>query len=465
MYKAFFLGLSLLSSAVAVPSFAAEEGKTKNYYVESPSYGTTREPEPTSYVRKASKTGVDALKNYDWLYLGADVRTRYEYRDNDYRQSVNKTDNPFLARERAYVGVKEVLDPLRFAFEFQNANIYNTKFDKENRDVNELEFIQAYAELHFKDALGEERPFSIRGGRLAFELLDRRLFARNEWRNTAGAFQGFHASFGQQKNDWQLELLAVQPMVREKYETDEPAKHQWTYGAIGHWRTYSDIITLEPFYLVLDQDESALDKTTDRTIHSPGLRAYGYFGKSGFDYDVIGTYQTGRSNHQRHRAGGGVAEVGYRFKTDWKPRFSVNYGYGSGDENPLDSNSERFERFYGFSRPWSSDDYIQWENVHAAKTRVEFVPLPKLKIDSGYSAYWLASDKDRWSAINLRDSSGKSGDFMGHEFDIRARYPLAKQIDGNIGYAHFESGEFLENAGRGGKSDFIYVELTFRLFE
>ncbi|MEN9568618.1 MAG: hypothetical protein RLZZ69_3814, partial [Cyanobacteriota bacterium] len=37
------------------------------------------------------------------------------------------------------------------------------------------QILQAYGELNFKDALGEEKPFRVRLGRQAFEFLDRRL--------------------------------------------------------------------------------------------------------------------------------------------------------------------------------------------------------------------------------------------------------------------------------------------------
>lgn len=454
---AFFQPYALLAAkddAVAAP---------KNYYVEAGSYGTQRETDPPRYVRRASDTGYEALKDYDWLYLGADQRTRYEYRDNDFRRSIKAIDNPVLFRSRAFVGVKELFDPFRFVVEFEDSRRINTQFVRDNRDVNEYEFIQGYGELYFKDALGDNRPFNIRFGRMSFEFLDRRLLANNEWRNTTNTFQGFRAALGKESNDWQLDLLALQPLLRELTAVDRRNENQLLYGAIGHWRGWSDIITLEPFYLMMDQRKSAA--TVRRIIHSPGLRGYGFFGNKKFDYDFDIVYQTGRAGNEDHKAFGSVFELGYHFDHEWKPRLSFNYGYGSGDESPNDKESNRFERFYGFARPWSNNDYFQWENIHAPKLRLEFVPLPKLRIDTGYNGYWLASDTDRWNVANLRDQTGRSGNFIGHEFDIRTRYPVAKLVDANVGYAHFQSGNFLQNAGRGGNSDFFYLQITFRLFE
>jgi hypothetical protein len=79
-------------------------------------------------------------------------------------------------------------------------------------------------------------PLSLRYGIHNFEFLDRRLIGNNQWRNTANTFQGFHGIIGQQSNDWQLDLLAVQPLNRSMYEWDRPVEQQWVYAAIGQWR-------------------------------------------------------------------------------------------------------------------------------------------------------------------------------------------------------------------------------------
>ena len=108
----------------------------------------------------------------------------------------------FLLRSRAYLGVKEILDPLRGAVEFQDSRRYNGHFPRDDRDWNEYDLLQAYGELYFKGALGEDprkqqRPIRFRAGRMAYEVLDRRFIARNEWRNTTNTFEGFRINFGQ----------------------------------------------------------------------------------------------------------------------------------------------------------------------------------------------------------------------------------------------------------------------------
>ncbi len=460
------LTIAVAVSAGLLALTGVRTAAAQGYYREPGSYGTKRETDPPAYARNASKTGLEALADLTWLDLGLDFRTRYELRSDDLRRNRSATDNLFLLRTRAYFGIREILDPFRFVVEVEDARSANGQFKKDNRDVNGGEPIQAYAELFFDDLLPADaregkRPVRVRGGRFWLEKLDRRLIGNNAWRNTTNTFQGVYASLGEDRNDWQVELLAAQPLDRKLYEADRPNDDQWFYAAIGHWRRWSDVATIEPYWLFLDQKASA--NRNPREIHSPALRVYGPIGANA-NFDVNLVYQTGRDNKRSHSAFGAATEVGYTFAHAWKPRWSLFYGYASGDKNPNDNDNERFERFYGFARPWSANDYFIWENFHAPKTRVEFVPLKDLRVDAGYSWYWLASDTDRWANANLRDPTGQSGDFLGHEFDVRARYPLTSRIDATLGYAHFEPGGFTKNQGRTNASDFLYLEVSINAF-
>jgi hypothetical protein len=439
------------------------------FYQNPLSYSTTRDPDPPKYTRKASDTGIESLKKLKWLDLGLDYRFRYEYRDDDIRRAQAGLDQPLLHRTRAYLGIKEILDPFRFAVELQDSRSYNSKYPRDNRDWNEHELIRLYGELYFDDLLGYDannnaRPLSLRYGIHNFEFLDRRLIGNNQWRNTANTFQGFHASLGAEKTDWQLDLLAIQPLQRLSFDQDEVEKKKWLFGAIGHWRRWSDIVTLEPYYLALDQ--SPYGSVVERIVHSPGLRAYGTISDSGFDYDSSFTYQFGDNGTHSIESFGGNLEIGYTLaKHPWKPRVSAFYGFASGDRDSADLEDNRFERFYGFGRPWSANDYIVYENISTPKLRVEAKPSENLRFDFGYSWYWLASGTDRFNgAKNARDTTGKSGGFVGHEFDIRGRYTLNPKTEITIGYAHFLPGDFTRNKVRSGDTDFAYFELSRRFF-
>ncbi|OGV76176.1 MAG: hypothetical protein A3I83_09160 [Methylotenera sp. RIFCSPLOWO2_02_FULL_45_14] len=476
----------------------------QGYYVERKSYGTGRETEPPRYVKQLNKTwlkDVAGLDNVNWLDIGLDYRFRYETRDNDFRQGRDTIDEPILLRTRGFVAIKDILDPLRFTLEVEDARRNHSQFTREfdTRDVNYAEPIQAYLELFFKetplgkDDLGNDRPISIKAGRQAFEYTDRRLLARNEWRNTTNNFQGIRTTIGQSKNDWQLDLLALKPVQRFTNQLDEVDHAQDFYGVIGDWRRWSEYVTLQPYYYLLKQDgskvnydangkDAAASARIDREIHTAGLRAYGVIGKTGWDYDASYIKQWGNQDRISgantfkldHDAYSYNAEVGYSFNHAWKPRLSAFYGFASGDNNQTDGKNQRFERLFGFARPWSNNDYFQMENISAPKVRAEFEPqlswLPGLKVDAGYSWYRLDSDRDRWNGAALRDANGKSGKDIGEEFDVRLRFPIHKQVAANIGYAHFWGGDFTQttsqkiDANRRDNSNFLYVEISASAF-
>jgi hypothetical protein len=494
---------------------AKAAAKTANgYYVERRSYGTQKESEPPRYVKQANKTWLkdyDAFNDVNWLDLGLEYRARYEHRDNDFRRADENIDDPLLLRTRAYIGVKEILDPLRFAVEVQDSRRNNGDYSRayDTRDVNQADILQGYLELHFKesifgkDDLGNNRPFWVRGGRLAWESLDRRLIARNEWRNTTNTFQGVRANIGDKKNDWQLEAFAVKPVQRFTRSLDEVDNSQDFYGVIGDWRGWSEYVTLQPYYFLLKQDGNKVKYNSngqeltgatlsaaqiDRKIHTAGLRAYGAF-NSGWDYDTSYVKQWGNQDRFLSNALGSInvdheaysygAEVGYTFKNAWKPRVSAYYGVASGDSTPATgtdrTDSQRFERLFGFARPWSNNDYIQMENIRTPKLHLEFEPkvsfLQNVKVDTSFSWYRLDDASDRWQAgSNLRDRTGASGNDLGKEVDLRVRFPINQYASLNIGYAHFWAGDFVKDsvkiagnnndATRASSSDFFYTELT-----
>lgn len=460
-----FGGIVLLT---AYPVFSEPAKKDTSYYKPPQSYSTTRDPDVPKYARLADKIGLESMEDLDWLDLGVDFRLRSEYRDDDIRRATSGVDEPFLLRTRAFLGIHDRFDPFRFAIEMQDSRGLNSQYARDNRDWNEFELIRLQAELFFDDLLpadprGNERPVSLRYGIQNFEFLDRRLLGNNQWRNTANTFLGFRGAIGQDANDWSLDLLALQPIEREKYQWDEPIDGRWVYGLIGHWRGWSEFVTLEPFYLGLSQEQRV--GVPERVVHSPGLRAYGSVGRTGFDFDVSVINQFGDNGIRQVSAWGGTAEIGYRLEGPWKPRVSLFYGYASGDKDPNDGDDERFERFYGFGRPWSANDYIVFENISTSKLRVELTPSEKLRVDFGYSWYYLASATDRFAgANNARDPSGLSGSEIGHEFDIRARWQVNKRLEAILGYAHFTAGDFIGQVLRPDDTDFAYLEFNYSFF-
>ena len=389
---------------------------------------------------------------------------------------------PFLIRTRAFLGASEYFGFLGGAIEIEDARLANSQFAPDATTANHMEPISAYVELKFKRLLRKDvgsnhRPVMLRAGRMNFEMIDRRLIGNNYWRNTTNTFQGLRAAVGNDHNDWSLDLLALQPLARVVNQLDTGFRGQIMYGAIGHWRKWSHIITIEPYYLMLHQSPNHTNHQQERKLHNAALRVYGFLPGKKWNYDFGVFQQFGRDSTLQHRANAYVAEIGYFLrKNKYAPRISAFFGYASGDQNPNDGASNRFFRFYGFGRPWHSADYIVMENIIAPKLRLEAKPAKRWKFDFSYCHYWLASSTDRMSTLLAgssfnRDASGKSGNYIGNGFDLRILFTPIQPLLFNVVYSYFQNGEFIRNRETAANSlsaphsHFIYFEVLFNMID
>lgn len=69
-----------------------------------------------------------------------------------------------------------------------------------------------------------------------------------------------------------------------------------------------------------------------------------------------------------------------------------------------------------------------WQNTINPKTRLSLRPTSKLRLDTSYGAYLLASDNDAWINAKRHDPDGHSGDFVGQELELRVRYRIDPRV-------------------------------------
>ncbi|MFO1103173.1 MAG: alginate export family protein [Methylocystis sp.] len=461
--------------AMRSPAAPAAPAEKKSYYVPTRGYRLEPQPDIPPYVRNLAKTYKE-FEGVDWLNVGLDSRVRFEYRKDDYRPWTSTTTNPptsqrkyfpnslWLSRTRAYLGVQNILDPFRFAVEFQDSRAFNSIYEYQGQEINQTDLISAYGELYFKNAfgqddLGNDRPLTLRAGRFHLELLDRRLIAENEFRNTTNNFDGFRVKIGKKENDWDIDSFLMRPVIRYPYQFDRPDWQNWIYGSVFSIRCWSDYATIQPYFLGRKQFADPFNVSNALKVHrdtyAPGLRVYGVIDNFDYDFDLnkqfgetgefrqLGNIQNAVQTTVQHDAIAYAFEAGYTFSDHpWKPRISANYAYGSGNKSPYDSVNQTFDVFYGFNQPFSRDDYIAWNNVKAPKARIEFTPFKNLQVDTAFSAYWLASAAAAWDRVNLYAPLGNRGTFLGTEYDLRIRYRLNQFINMTASYAHFWPGSF-----------------------
>lgn len=430
----------------------------RDYYVRPRAVSAVPDTTPPSYVKTVDQFGWPGTADLGWLEFGAEQRTRLGRYDDDYRFDLGN-DTRFYSRSRGYVGVREAFDPFRFGIEFLDARLFGDEFAEEAQ-FNFHEFSQAFGELHFADAFGEGRPARFIAGRVTLDDVDRKLVSRTTWNNTPASFDGFRIQLGDRHAPWALDLFAVQPVQRRQRRPDHPDEERWFYGLIGTWRKWSKIVTIEPYYFILDRDARY---DSDRELHTLGLRAYGVAGKTGLDWDVDTAFQFGNDGDRSQQAFAANSEVGYLFDLPYRPRAAAILSYATGDRNPDDGVNGRFNRLFGTSDQYSIFETMEWSNIIQTAIRLQLRPSDKIRLEGYYRAHWLASRTDAWPRTSRRDPEGNSGRFIGHTLETFIQYDPNDLLSIRAGYAHFFPGPFPRETGPADDSDFFYVQTILQL--
>lgn len=398
----------------------------------------------------------------DWLLLGLQHRTRLESLDNFYRVPTLPSDEGAYARTLFYLGISEILDPFRFTVELEDSRRGSWDFPSNLRQTNRTDLLQGYAELYFDDVIGGQ-SVSMHAGRFTIDAVDRRLIARNRFRNSANAFDGFRLQVGDQKSPWEVNLFATRPVEPGVGTFDDRSREGRTfYGAYGSFRGNSPGIVFEPYYFYLN-DERNPGTSSDRSLHTLGAHAFGVIGDGLFDYDLSGATQWGDVNGLDHFAYALHAEIGHTFDHAWKPRVAAWINYASGDDDALDGDSGRFSQLFGASfGAYGFTRYFSWENIINPAIYFSFRPTDKLRCEIFFRNYSLASDTDAWVRTGRRDTTGGSGGDLGNEVDLRLRWQASQGVLIDGGFAHYFAGDFVGNTGTAEDSTLAYLQTTWR---
>jgi hypothetical protein len=85
-------------------------------------------------------------------------------------------------------------------------------------------------------------------------------------------------------------------------------------------------------------------------------------------------------------------------------------------------------------------------NIVSPGVRLEAVPDKRTDFFFSYRPMWLASRTDSFASTGVRDASGRSGRFAGHQLDSRIRYQLTPAIRLEADGVLLAKGRFLRSA-------------------
>jgi hypothetical protein len=431
----------------------------------------------------------EAVGSPSWFKVSGEQRSRYESLHNQYRFR-NATAAPPV---RSFGDDEDVLalrtgilleakgDQVSGALEILDARQYWVE-DSDFLDttmVNVYDVLQAYADVHL-GSFGGTGKHTLRIGREAIDLGNRRLIARNAYRNTINSFTGASWLWAGEKD--RARVFWSLPVDRRPADFDSLQDNEFEWDdqdfdlqfAAGFYEHRIDDRTNLEFYLFW-LDESG-GTTRRRELYTPGLRFYRGRKKGDFQYEVELTGQIGESKVNTgatspqldHLAGFATISGGYMFDMDWTPSLIAQWAYATGDQDPNDRDNERFDTLFGARRfeygPTGIWGAVARANVNSPELRLLLQPSKTLDLMFAVRGVWLASERDAWTAAGLRDRTGRSGSDVGQQYEFRARWDIVpKSFNLEVGAAYLAAGSFQDRASgnQGRDASYAYVQTTF----
>lgn len=411
-----------------------------------------------------------ALGLPDWLDLGLENRTRFEVYDHPWRtsQRAGKTDPQIQQRSRIRFGLNG--GPFRFLFEGQDSRVHlDDPGDFVDTTIENLTDIQQlFVSATARNLFGTGLRTDLHVGRLTMDFGRRRFIARNDFRNSTNAFDGVHWQLAREKA-WRVRAFLVEPVLPDDVQLDEQSANSVFWGAY-YENQQMPWLRLNAYYFGLN-DQVAADPRTYSTF---GVRLYENPNKGRLDYEVEGALQPGESGTKDHFAYFGHLDLGYSFDLPWSPRFLIQYDYASGTRTPNGSQGGTFDTLFGARRfeymPTGNFGPFFRSNVSSPGWRVIATPALGWKVQVKQRVWYLAQGRDAFVGSGLQDTTGGSGNFLGHDVELRVEWTMRDNLEFDAGYDHWFKGTYFERLpasaglppGGAKDTDYFYVSMQVR---
>lgn len=429
----------------------------------------------------------DALNLPKWLDVSVEQRSRYEVMDGRYRAGRSGGDQQVAVNTDLFLQAH--LGRFRVGAEFldSRALAVDSGSTLGNAHSNNADFLQGYLAWANRSVFNSGYGMEVIAGRQTINLGSRRLIGRNVFRNTINSFTGVRLrllDYGQ----WQFNGFVTMPVRRypntsaelldEIHEFDEEDTHTWfSAGFLEIYDLFAGI-NGEVYLYHLDEGDSIRNPTRNRRYFTPGMRFYRKPKKSRFDFELeaigqLGTVRAsaspGDARDLDHAAWFQHIDIGYTFDMPWSPHLALEYDYASGDSDPNDNQDQRFDTLFGVRRgaygPTGIYGTFARSNINTPGYRIKLAPRSDLSFMAAHRIYWLASNKDAWTTAGLRDSSGNTSNYLGHQLEFMLRWNVNSSLNLETGWAHLFKGEFAKNTNNapdGQDVDYFYVQSLLR---
>ncbi len=417
----------------------------------------------------------DALGLENGFSLSGSHRSRFENLTESLR--VGKSENDRILTMRTILNGQYQADGFSAQLELMDSRQELADADSiiGTGTVNSLDILQANIGFNF----GDEKHTSIKVGRFTADGGSRRLLARNRYRNTLNAFDGIELRHGF-TNESSLRVLATQVVKRlpsdiaslldNERESDESSDAEKFYALETSFPNLFEGISSEFYFYSIREKDTSKVATRNREIDSLGMRFRKAPSPGQHDWEIESVYQFGERRSSTaasnvtdldHQAYFQFFMLGYSFDIPSRLRVLFEFDYASGDSDPLDQDSGRFDSVHGVTTfafgPVGLYGVFSRSNIISPGLRATFNPSSNLNIMASYRHFWLAQAKDSLGRTGLRDVTGNTDRYLGQHLELRARWDV---VPGNV---RIETGVvFLQNENLSDNdTNFYYAGINF----
>jgi hypothetical protein len=422
-----------------------------------PAYLPMRYDEDFSFLRNSGQQSdpLDAVKFIplgsspdEWLSLGGESRTRYEYFDHALWGQGPQDNNGFWLQRAMLHADLHLGDAMRI-FAQQKSGLESGREggprppDEDRLDLNQM-FVDVRTEPTASTAL------TLRAGRQELGFGSSRLISPREGPNVRQSFDGARAIL--KLTGWRTDLFWVSPVATKAGAFDDrtdSTQKLWGIYFAGPLPAAPGA-HLDFYYLGYSNDDARFDQGRAREErHSVGARVWGRTGP--WDFNFEGLYQFGTFGRGSISAWTFSSDTGFTIaEVAGKPRLGLKADVASGDRDPRHADLQTFNALFPRGGYFNDSAIIGPANFVDLHPGIEIRPTRTLTLSFDSDFYWRQSHRDGiyGPALNLI-RSGQTADALaiGFQPSLRGEWRAGRHWTFVATVAHFVAGEFLRQSG------------------
>jgi len=373
--------------------------------------------------------------------------------------------------------------------------------------VNTGQFAQIYA-AYIERGLFEHVDSETKAGQMTMNVGSNRLIGRAAFRNTQQQFVGVQQRFREDKGNWELMAFANVPEILQPGTPtpnnpsgtnatinantnnviwNRPETNAYFTGAIFNGK-FADAHFAEGYLMYLNEGPQNI---LNRRLFTPGFRFYSPTRKGEIDYEVETIGQTGtsviktssengcyrstgtscvgasynpgsvygtantitgsQSGYLKSQQVGSVFQhihVGYAFNTDFDPRLTAQWDYGS----------SHFDTLYGptvfeYGPTGIAGFFGTRTNFNSPGWKLQFIPHRDVTVYLNQRWWWMADaySTSGWSSggvYNATTGKNYQGSYIGETIELNARWDAHQNVAFQAGWQVLMKGD-LASKGTG----------------